>query len=193
MHDGDIPAEGTGFLPQPGGKIDESRPFVPLRIAVMAVSDTRDLDSDKSGSRLIKLLRRDGHILADRALVKDDQSAICAKLESWLESDDVQVVISTGGTGITGRDVTPEAFASLYDKEIPGFGELFRWLSWAKIGTSTIQSRASGGVARGKLLFCLPGSSGAVSDGWEDILKWQLDNRHRPCNFAELLSRLREV
>ncbi len=173
-------------------RLDLNRPFIPIHIAVLSVSDTRDIESDKSGAKLVKLLERDGHHLADRAIVKDDAEAIVEKVAAWVADPKVQVVISTGGTGITGRDVTPEAFQRLYDKEIPGFGELFRMISYQKIGTSTLQSRASGGLANDTFLFCLPGSSGAVSDGWEEILRWQLDNRHMPCNFVELMPRLNE-
>jgi molybdenum cofactor biosynthesis protein B len=172
--------------------IDDSRPFLPVRIAVLTVSDTRDLDSDKSGATLVDRLEKAGHLLADRAIVKDDVAAIRATLERWIADPQVDVVISTGGTGVTGRDVTPEAFKGVCEKEIPGFGELFRQLSFAKIGTSTIQSRAMAGVARGTYLFALPGSTGACKDGWDDILVWQLDNRHRPCNFVELMPRLQE-
>jgi len=173
-------------------KIDESRPFIPVRIAVMTVSDTRTLDNDRSGNTLVELLTAAGHILVDRAIVQDDQGRITDQLDRWIDDPEVEVVISTGGTGVTGRDVTPEAFEALYEKPIAGFGELFRWLSYQKIGTSTIQSRATAGVARGTYLFALPGSPSACRDGWEMILKDQLDYRHRPCNFVELFPRLRE-
>ena len=173
-------------------RIDESRSFVPVRIAVLTVSDTRTLDDDKSGRMLVELLGAAGHILADRAIVRDDQNSIIAKLEQWIADENVDVVISTGGTGVTGRDVTPEAFEAVYEKPIHGFGELFRMLSYQKIGTSTIQSRATAGVTRGTYLFALPGSPSACRDGWEMILKDQLDIRHRPCNFVELFPRLRE-
>ena len=179
--------------PQPAaGKIDESRPFQPVRIAVLTVSDTRTDADDKSGRTLTELIERDGHILAERAIVKDDRAAITGKLKAWIADPAIEVVISTGGTGVTGRDVTPEAFESLFEKKIDGFGELFRMLSWQKIGTSTMQSRAVGGVAGGTYLFALPGSPGACRDGWEDILRWQLDIRFRPCNLAELMPRLQE-
>jgi molybdopterin adenylyltransferase len=174
------------------GRIDETRPFQPVRIAVLTVSDTRSEADDKSGRTLVELIERDGHRLADRAIVKDDVAAITAKLTGWIADPKIEVVISTGGTGVTGRDVTPEAFESLFEKRIDGFGELFRMLSWQKIGTSTMQSRAVGGVAGGTYLFALPGSPGACRDGWEDILRWQLDIRFRPCNLAELMPRLRE-
>jgi molybdenum cofactor biosynthesis protein B len=173
-------------------RIDESRPFVPVRIAVMTVSDTRTPADDKSGDMLVSLLKQAGHTLADRAIVPDDREQIGARLRQWIADDEVEVVISTGGTGVTGRDVTPEAFESVFEKKIEGFGELFRMLSYQKIGTSTIQSRAVGGVARGTYLFALPGSTSACRDGWEMILKDQLDYRHRPCNFVELFARLRE-
>ncbi len=173
-------------------KIDESRPFVPVRIAVMTVSDTRTPDNDKSGDMLVQLLTAAGHILADRTIVPDDRDRITAALNRWIDNQAVEVVISTGGTGVTGRDVTPEAFEAIYEKPIAGFGELFRMLSYAKIGTSTIQSRATAGVTRGTYLFALPGSPSACRDGWEMILKDQLDYRHRPCNFVELFPRLRE-
>ena len=172
--------------------IDDSLPFQPVRIAVMTVSDSRTLDDDKSGATLVDRLEGAGHTLADRAIVQDDKAEIQAQLRTWIGDDGVEVVISTGGTGVTGRDVTPEAFAEVYEKEIAGFGELFRWISFQKIGTSTIQSRATAGVAGGTYLFALPGSPGACRDGWDDILQYQLDSRFRPCNFAELMPRLRE-
>jgi molybdenum cofactor biosynthesis protein B len=173
--------------------IDETIPFRPVRIAVLTISDTRGPAEDRSGDTLVALLEGAGHILADRFIVVDDADLIVARLRGWLADPQVDCVISTGGTGVTGRDVTPEAFARVWDKEIAGFGELFRWLSYAKIGTSTIQSRACAGVARGTYLFALPGSTGAVRDGWDGILATQLDIRHRPCNFVELMPRLREA
>ncbi len=172
--------------------IDERRPFISVRIAVMTVSDTRTLDDDKSGNILVDRLQAAGHQLADRAIVIDDQDQIVAKLNQWIDNPDIDVVISTGGTGVTGRDVTPEAFARVYEKEIAGFGELFRLQSYEKIGTSTIQSRATAGVSRGTYLFALPGSPGACKDGWDGILVHQLDYRYMPCNFVELFDRLRE-
>jgi molybdopterin adenylyltransferase len=172
--------------------IDESAAFLPVRIAVLTVSDTRALADDRSGDTLAARLAKAGHILADRAIVRDDVDAIAARLDAWIDDPAVDCVISTGGTGVTGRDVTPEAFARVRDKEIEGFGELFRWLSYQSIGTSTIQSRATAAVARGTYLFALPGSTGAVKDGWDGILATQLDSRHRPCNFVELMPRLRE-
>jgi molybdenum cofactor biosynthesis protein B len=172
--------------------IDENRPFVPVNIAVMTVSDTRTLADDRSGDTLVARIEGAGHKVAARAIVTDDTSLILEQMAAWVENPDIDVIISTGGTGVTGRDVTPEAVEALCDKIIPGFGELFRWLSFAKIGTSTIQSRAIGGVARGTYVFALPGSTGAVKDGWDEILSLQLDNRHTPCNFVELMPRLRE-
>jgi len=172
--------------------IDESRTFLPVRIAVLTVSDTRTLADDRSGDTLVQRLGDAGHVLADRAIVKDDMEAITGQLRAWIAAADVDVVLSTGGTGVTGRDTTPEAFAAVWDKEIPGFGELFRWLSYQSIGTSTIQSRACGGVADGTYLFALPGSTGACKDAWDGILATQLDSRFRPCNFVELMPRLRE-
>ncbi len=173
-------------------KIDETRPFIPVRIAVMTVSDTRTVADDKSGSTLADLLTADGHELADRAIVRDDVALIRAKVEGWIADPMIDVVISTGGTGFTGRDVTPEAVKPLFEKEIDGFSTVFHMLSYAKVGTSTIQSRACGGVAHGTYIFCLPGSPGACKDGWNGILKLQLDNRHRPCNLVEIMPRLEE-
>jgi len=172
--------------------IDESRIFLPVRIAVLTVSDTRGPAEDRSGDTLVARLTAAGHVLSDRSIVRDDVEVIVARLHAWIDDPETDCVISTGGTGVTGRDVTPEAFARVWDKEIAGFGELFRWLSYAKIGTSTIQSRACAGVARGTYLFALPGSTGAVKDGWDGILASQLDSRHGPCNFVELMPRLRE-
>jgi molybdenum cofactor biosynthesis protein B len=172
--------------------IDETLPFTPVRIAVLTVSDSRDLAQDRSGDTLAQRIEGAGHILADRTIVRDDVDLIVARLHGWIDDPMVDCVITTGGTGVTGRDVTPEALARVWDKEIPGFGELFRWLSYAKIGTSTIQSRATAGVARGTYIFALPGSTGAVKDGWDDILVTQLDSRHMPCNFVELMPRLLE-
>ena len=172
--------------------IDEGRTFRPVRIAVLTVSDTRGLAEDRSGDTLVQRIEAAGHILADRGILRDDADAIVARLHNWIDDDAVDVVITTGGTGVTGRDVTPEAIERVADKMIPGFGELFRWLSYAKIGTSTIQSRACACVARGTYLFALPGSTGAVKDGWDGILRDQLDSRHMPCNFVELMPRLSE-
>jgi molybdopterin adenylyltransferase len=173
-------------------RIDEQRPFLAVNIAVLTVSDTRSEADDVSGRTLIELITAAGHRVAARRIVRDDQAAIVAALKAWIADPAIDVVISTGGTGVTGRDVTPEAFQSVYEKEIAGFGELFRWLSYQKIGTSTLQSRATAGVAGGTYLFALPGSPGACRDGWEEIIKYQLDNRVRPCNLAELMPRLKE-
>ena len=173
-------------------KIDESRPFLPVNIAVLTVSDTRSLDDDKSGRTLAEMIERDGHKVAARKIVRDDKVAIAAQLKTWIADPAVDCVISTGGTGVTGRDVTPEAFQSVFEKEISGFGELFRMISFQKVGTSALQSRAVGGVAGGTYLFALPGSPNACRDGWEEILRWQLDNRFRPCNLVELMPRLQE-
>ena len=168
-------------------RIDESRPFLPVNIAVLTVSDTRTEADDVSGRTLVERLTGAGHRLAARAIVRDEQTAIVAQLRAWIADPEIDCVIATGGTGVTGRDVTPEAFAAVYEKEIAGFGELFRWISFDKIGTSTIQSRATAGVAGGTYLFALPGSPGACRDGWDEILMHQLDNRFRPCNFVELM------
>jgi molybdopterin adenylyltransferase len=173
-------------------RLDETRPFLPVNIAVLTVSDTRTAADDKSGDTLAELIGRDGHRIAARLILRDDQAAIEAQLRRWIADPAIDVVVSTGGTGVTGRDVTPEAFEAVFEKAIPGFGEVFRWLSWQKIGTSTIQSRATAGVAGGTYLFALPGSPSACRDAWEDILKHQLDNRFRPCNLVELMPRLQE-
>jgi molybdenum cofactor biosynthesis protein B len=172
--------------------IDESLSFKPVRIAVLTVSDTRTAADDRSGDTLVARLSAAGHELAARTIVRDDVPALVQQLNTWIDDATVDCIITTGGTGVTGRDVTPEAFAQVWEKEIPGFGELFRWLSWQTIGTSTVQSRATAGVARGTYLFALPGSTGAVRDGWDGILASQLDSRHRPCNFVELMPRLTE-
>ncbi len=173
-------------------KIDETRPFIPVRIAVLTVSDTRHLADDKSGATLAGMIEAAGHKLVDRALVKDDVPAIRAKVEGWIADPTIDVVITTGGTGFTGRDVTPEAVRPLFEKEIDGFSTVFHMISYEKVATSTIQSRACGGLARGTYVFCLPGSPGACKDAWEGILRWQLDNRHRPCNLVEIMPRLEE-
>ncbi len=172
--------------------IDESRAFHPLRIAVLTVSDSRSLEDDRSGDLLVERLTKAGHELAGRAMVKDDTDQIAQQLSKWIDDPEVEVVISTGGTGLTGRDITPEALERVAEKMIPGFGEMFRMVSFQKIGTSALQSRATAGVAKGTYLFALPGSTGACKDGWDEILAAQLDIRHRPCNFAELIPRLRE-
>jgi molybdopterin adenylyltransferase len=174
------------------GRLDQNRLFLPVNIALLTVSDTRDATQDRSGDTLADLAATAGHRVTARRIVRDELDAITAQLRAWIAEPEIDVVIATGGTGVTGRDVTPEAFHSVYEKEIPGFGELFRWLSYDKIGTSTIQSRATAGVAGGTYLFALPGSPGACRDAWEGILVHQLDNRFRPCNFVELMPRLNE-
>jgi len=170
---------------------DDNR-FRPVRIAVLTVSDTRTRADDRSGDTLEERLLAAGHELAARNIVRDDRAAIAEQFRVWAADENIEVIISTGGTGVTGRDVTPEALSDVTDKRIDGFGELFRWISFQKIGTSTVQSRADAGVVNGTYIFVLPGSPGACRDGWDDILKDQLDIRHKPCNFAELLPRLRE-
>ncbi|MCA9611903.1 MAG: molybdenum cofactor biosynthesis protein B [Myxococcales bacterium] len=172
--------------------IDPTKEFRPLRLALLTVSDTRTLAEDVSGDILEARIREAGHELIARELLRDDAKQIEAKLRAWIDEPTVEVVIVTGGTGLTGRDVTPEAMKAVWEKEIPGFGELFRWISFSKIGTSTIQSRACAGVAKGTYLFAVPGSRNAVKDAWDEILVLQLDSRHRPCNFAELIPRLQE-
>ena len=172
--------------------IDPDTPFAAINIAVLTVSDTRTRKDDRSGDVLAGRIAEAGHVVLDRAMVRDDHAVIVTKLRQWIADPHIDAVISTGGTGVTGRDVTPEAFHDVYDKEIPGFGELFRMLSHDKIGTSTIQSRATAGVAGGTYLFALPGSPGACRDAWDGILVHQLDIRFRPCNFVELMPRLQE-
>ena len=174
------------------GRIDPDIPVQPLQIAVLTISDTRTAADDRSGDTLVARIDAAGHRLVARAIVRDDRDAIAEQLRTWIADPEVEVVITTGGTGVTGRDVTPEALALVAEKHIAGFGELFRMLSYARIGTSTLQSRADAAVAGGTYIFCLPGSPGACRDGWDDILVHQLDIRYRPCNFAELLPRLRE-
>ena len=173
-------------------RIDESRSLIPVRIAVLTVSDTRTEKEDKSGDLLAQMISEAGHEVAARALVRDDVAKIRATVQGWIADPSVDVVITTGGTGFTGRDVTPEAVRPLFEKEIDGFSTVFHMLSYAKVGTSTIQSRACGGLAQGTYIFCLPGSPGACKDAWNGILKFQLDNRHRPCNFVEIMPRLEE-
>lgn len=170
--------------------LDLTRPFLPLRVAILVVSDTRSLTTDTSGATLRALVEEAGHACRPLRFVPDDAAQIEAVLREWVADPDVDVVLSTGGTGITHRDVTPEAVRAVLDKELPGFGELFRWFSFQTIGTSAIQSRALGGVAGRTLVFALPGSRGAVTDAWVHVLKDQLDSRHRPCNFADLLPRV---
>jgi molybdopterin adenylyltransferase len=176
----------------PSHRLDETIAFVPVRIAVLTVSDTRSAAEDVSGDTLVRRISDCGHVLAARALLPDDKSKIESQLRAWIGDPNIDVVISTGGTGLTGRDVTVEAFKSVFEKEIDGFSALFHQISYEKVGTSTIQSRACAGVAKGTYLFALPGSPGAVKDGWDGILKWQLDIRHKPCNFVEIMPRLEE-
>lgn len=173
-------------------RIDESRSFVPVRIAVLTVSDTRGPEDDRSGDTLVERLVDAGHVLAARALERDDRAAIVAHLRRWCADPAIDVVLTTGGTGLTGRDVTVEAHREVYEKEIDAFGTVFTLVSMNKIGTSAIQSRACGGVAQGTYLFALPGSPSACRDAWDEILKWQLDFRHRPCNLVEIMPRLEE-
>jgi len=168
------------------------RAFIPVRIAVLTVSDTRKLENDKSGDTLVKRLEAAGHVLADRAIIRDERDQVADKLRAWVASDAVDVVISTGGTGLTGRDITVEAHRDVYEKEIEAFSTLFTIISYPKIGTSVTQSRACAGVAGGTYLFALPGSPGACKDGWDDILEHQLDYRYSPCNFVEIMPRLEE-
>jgi molybdenum cofactor biosynthesis protein B len=173
--------------------IDETRSFTPINIALLTISDTRTLATDTSGDILAARITGAGHALAARAIEADDAAAVAAQLDRWIDDPGIDCVITTGGTGLTGRDVTPEALDRVKEKDIPGFGELFRWLSYKTIGTSTVQSRACAVLSRGTYIFALPGSNGAVKDGWDLILAEQLDSRNRPCNFVELMPRLREV
>ncbi len=181
-----VSVEATGSAAPP------DRAFIPLSIAVLTVSDTRSLQDDRSGDTLAARLTEAGHRLADRAIVTDDVSAIRARIETWIDDPDIDVVLTTGGTGFTGRDVTPEAIEPLFEKRMDGFSAVFHRISYDKIGTSTLQSRATAGVARGTYIFVLPGSPGACRDAWDGILAAQLDYRHRPCNFVEILPRLDE-
>jgi molybdopterin adenylyltransferase len=173
-------------------RLDETRPFVPVRIAVLTVSDTRQIADDRSGDALVSLIGEAGHTVAARQIVRDDVAAIRSVVQHWIDDATIDVVITTGGTGFTGRDVTPEALTPLFEKTIDGFSVVFHMQSYAKIETSTIQSRACAGLVRGTYIFCLPGSPGACKDAWNGILKWQFDNRHRPCNFVEIMPRLEE-
>ena len=174
-------------------RIDETRPFIPVRIAVLTVSDTRTEKTDKSGALLASMIEEAGHEVAERAIVEDDAKAIRKQVKRWINDPEVDVVITTGGTGFTGRDVTPEAVKPLFEKEIDGFSALFHMLSYQKVGTSTVQSRACGGLTGSTYIFCVPGSPGACKDAWYGILKDQLDNRHRPCSFIDIMPRLQET
>jgi len=173
-------------------RIDENKEFIPVRIAVLTVSDTRSLEEDRSGRTLVERIGNAGHVLADRKILRDERAEIADQLRDWCENPGIDVVISTGGTGLTGRDISVEAHRDVYEKEIEAFGTVFTMVSMQKIGTSAVQSRACGGVANGTYLFALPGSPGACKDAWDEILVWQLDYRHMPCNFVEILPRLDE-
>ena len=183
----------NALTPAPGGKIDHSQPLKPVRVAVLTVSDTRDEESDTSGHLLSERVAGAGHVLAGRALVADDRSAIRAQVLAWIASGEVDAIVTTGGTGLTGRDVTPEALEPLFDKRIYGFSVIFHLVSYQSVGLSTLQSRATAGLIGGVFVFCLPGSNGAVRDGWDKVIAAQLDSRHRPCNMVELMPRLTEV
>ena len=172
--------------------IDQTKEFLPLNIAILTLSDSRTLENDISGQVLVDNLLEAGHNLSDRAIIKDDKNDLRAQLNKWIADDAIQIIISTGGTGLTGRDITPEIFHELYEKEIEGFGEIFRHISFKLIGTSTLQSRATGGVANGTYMFAVPGSPGACKDAWNHIFSEQLDIRFKPCNFAEMMPRLKE-
>ena len=177
----------------PGGRIDEKQPIKPVRIAVLTVSDTRDDETDTSGHVLAERIKAAGHELADKAIVKDSVAEIREKIEAWAASGFVEAIITTGGTGITGRDVTPEAVEPLFDKKLDGFSVVFHLVSYQSVGLSTLQSRATAGIVKGVFVFCLPGSNGAVKDGWDKVISAQLDSRHSPCNMVELMPRLMET
>ena len=177
----------------PGGRYDESLTFTPVRIAVLTVSDTRDEASDTSGRLLVDRIAAAGHVLADRAIVRDDVDGVRARVKAWTTSGNVDAIITTGGTGLTGRDITPEAVRPLFDKEIDGFAVVFHLVSYQTVGLSTLQSRAVAGIIDGVLVFCLPGSNGAVKDGWDKVIAAQLDSRHRPCNMIDLMPRFLET
>ena len=184
----------TDILQPPGGgRIDPALAFRPLGVAVLTISDTRDEESDTSGKFLAERVTRDGHVLIARGMVKDDIGEIQAQIKKWIADPKIEVVVCTGGTGLTGRDVTPEALAPLFDKAIEGFEVVWHMISYQSVGLSTMQSRACAGLAKGTLIFALPGSGGACKDGWDKLIRWQLDSRHRPCNLAELTARFTEV
>ncbi len=172
--------------------INQGLPFIPVRIAIITVSDTRTIDNDTSGNILVSRLEAAGHALADRALVRDDKMIIASQVSKWIEDPEIDVVISTGGTGLTGRDVTPEAIRPLFEKELEGFSIIFHQVSFQSVGLSTLQSRAVAGLAKGTFIFALPGSNGAVKDGWDKVISYQLDARHKPCNLVEIMPRLME-
>lgn len=178
--------------PPGGGKLSEDIAFRPLRVAVLTVSDTRDEESDTSGKLLADRVTRDGHVLVARTMVQDDVAQIQKQLKAWIDDPHVDVIVTTGGTGLTGRDVTPEATRPLFEKTIEGFETVWHMISFQSVGLSTMQSRACAGLAKGTLIFCLPGSNGACKDGWDKLIRWQLDSRHRPCNLAELMPRFQE-
>jgi molybdenum cofactor biosynthesis protein B len=182
----------NALSPAPGGKIDEALLFKPVRVAVLTVSDTRDAENDTSGDILAERVTGAGHELAGRAIVADDRSAIRAKVLGWIAAGEVDAIVTTGGTGLTGRDVTPEALEPLFDKTIDGFSAIFHLVSYQSVGLSTLQSRATAGLIGGVFVFCLPGSNGAVKDGWDKVIAAQLDSRHKPCNMVELMPRLNE-
>jgi molybdenum cofactor biosynthesis protein B len=178
--------------PPLGGRIDASLPFKPVRIAVLTVSDTRDEESDTSGAVLAARIARDGHVVASRAWVGDSVVEIQTQVRQWIAATDIDAIISTGGTGLTGRDVTPEALRPLFEKEIDGFANVWHMVSYQSVGLSTLQSRACAGVSNGTFIFALPGSNGACKDGWDKVIRWQLDSRHMPCNLVEIMPRLTE-
>ena len=182
----------TETLPAPAGKLDVSRTLTPVRIAVLTISDTRDAESDTSGAVLAERVETAGHQLAGRALVRDQVEPIRQQIMAWVDSGQVDAIVTTGGTGLTGRDVTPEAVEPLFDKRIEGFSVVFHMVSYQTVGLSTLQSRALAGIVKGVFVFCLPGSGGAVRDGWDKVIRWQLDSRHQPCNMVELMPRLME-
>jgi len=190
MTSNDSPAADLPYLG--GGRIDVERAFRPVNIAVLTVSDTRDEDSDTSGDVLAARIEKAGHAVAARGLVRDDIDAIRARVRAWIATGQVDAIITTGGTGITGRDVTPEAIEPILSKRIEGFSTIFHMLSYQTVGLSTLQSRALAGIIDGVFIFCLPGSNGAVKDGWDKVIRWQLDSRHGPCNMVELMPRLKE-
>jgi molybdenum cofactor biosynthesis protein B len=183
----------NAILPAPAGKLDESQPVVPVRVAVMTISDTRDEESDTSGAILAERVASAGYELAGRAVVRDDVWQVRQQALAWINSGQVDAIVTTGGTGLTGRDVTPEALEPLFDKRIDGFSVVFHMVSYQTVGLSTLQSRATAGIIKGVFVFCVPGSNGAVRDGWDKVIRWQLDSRHRPCNMVELMPRLLET
>ena len=183
----------NAILPAPGGKLDESLPLVQVRVAALTISDTRDEESDSSGDLLAQRISEAGHELAARAIVRDDVAQIQRQIMNWVSSGTVDAIVTTGGTGLTGRDVTPQAVTPLFDKVIDGFSVVFHMVSYQSVGLSTLQSRAVAGLIRGVFVFCLPGSPGAVRDGWDKVIRWQLDSRHKPCNMVELMPRLMET